>query len=146
MWMEMFPVAVTERTFHESHVRPLLIWFKAKEKTHGSSCEMWMSQTTETTLTFCLYEVTQCLKVKEKLGHIFTAKILVGPHKQSSDELVLADRGDSDDTAVDAAVKHQHFWILTFFNNEKLSHSQHNRSNTLLRLLESDSSRTSEQQ
>lgn len=36
--------------------------------------ESVLTKGTENTLTFCLHEVMQSLKVKEKMGHIFTAQ------------------------------------------------------------------------
>lgn len=36
--------------------------------------ESVLTKGTENTLTFCLHEVMQSLKVKKKMGHIFTAQ------------------------------------------------------------------------
>lgn len=50
---------------------------------HVSLCEMCtvLSKSTETMLTFCLYEVTQCLKVKRETGsHFHSSEVDCRPH------------------------------------------------------------------
>lgn len=52
--------------------------------------ESVLTKGTENSLTFCLHEVMQSLKVKEKMGHIFTAQGSFAGHQNLKNPILTA--------------------------------------------------------
>lgn len=69
--------------------------------------ESVLTKGAENTLTFCLHEVMQSLKVKEKMGHIFTAQGSFAGHQNAKILFLLLISPKQKGSAFDSIAGHQ---------------------------------------
>lgn len=68
--------------------------------------ESVLTKGTENSLTFCLHEVMQSLKVKEKMGHIFTAQGSFAGHQNLKNPILTADSSKTKESESDFIARH----------------------------------------